>query len=232
MDDGSAVFFRSDGIFQLMCYNPSGKLHLHVIDQPDATPDPLEYMQGLKFKSMLEMQLNTPFALLPKVFSETGIPGSSQNTVVHKLTDKLLLSHPIMEHPSFHAAIPLYDLSSEKSKNRELYLFCAVFNQICFVFFYREGFCELANSYPVSNDSEVLYFCLAAIKKGNADVNKVVIEILGDKTAEVIGSFERFVPSVSKFRIELPYNAGEYPPFAAISLLLHHYCTCELPAEV
>jgi hypothetical protein len=224
------VYTWNAGIFQLMCADDSGNLLLHIIEEAEHMPDPLNYTPGAKHASIKCMQIHRPFALFPKGFMQTMIPGNQQEQQIVAINDALYLTWQKTDEESIHAALPCIQISAENAIGKEYYLFCWTLNEICAYFFYKNGQCELANAYPVNSESELLYYAMAIAKKGGADVRKIHIQVLGDKIDALLQAFTRYAAHVSALQMELPYQAGEYPPFASVSHLLYHYLTCELPA--
>jgi hypothetical protein len=230
--DGTLLVYAwFENVFQLMCCDDSGKLLLHIIEESDTMPDPASFTSGTSHSAIIEMKMDEPFHLLPKGFRETAIGDASDTQRIQLLTENLFLSHPVHPHKSFHAALPLYLISSEKAAGHEFYVYCWVMGHTCTIFYYHNGVCELANIYPAMNESEVLYYCMAAVKLSGADVSKVQFDILGENNQPLIQAFQRYIPNANTARTELPYPAGEYPPHASVSYLLYHYLTCELPVE-
>lgn len=213
-----------------MCADESGNLLLHIIEEGEHRPDPLGFTAGAKHTSVKCMQIDTPFSLFPKGFIQTTIPGTKQEQQIQAVNDSLYLTWLKSDTDSFHAAFPCLQISAENAVGKEHYLFCWVLNDSCSYFFYKNGQCELANVYPVASESELLYYAMAIAKKGGADARKIQIQVLGDKIEALLQAFTRYATHVSAVQMELPYQAGEYPPFASVSHLLYHYLTCELPA--
>lgn len=226
------VYSLFDGVLQVMCTDDEGQILLHIIEENSTFPGPETFTGTKHTGEVLQMLIAEPFALLPKVFSHSGLAAPASDTSVTKLSDSLYLAYPQTANPAFHAAVPLYLISHERAQRQNHYLFCWVQFPLCFVFYYRNGQCELANSYPVANDSEVLYFCMAAVKKSGTDIRNVKFEILGEDTKSLIQAFSRFVNTAENAKMELPYTAGEYPPHAPVSYLLYQYLTCELPEGI
>lgn len=226
------VYSLFEGVLQVMCADEEGQILLHVIEENSSFSGAETYTGAKHSGEVLQMQIAAPFALLPKVFSHSGLAAPASETTVCKLSDSLYLAYPQTVTPGFHVAVPLFMISSERAQRQDHFLFCWVQFPLCFVFYFRNGQCELANSYPVANDSEVLYFCMAAVKKSGTDIRNVKYEILGEDTKSLIQAFGRFVNSAQNAQMELPYPAGEYPPHAPVSYLLHQYLTCELPEGI
>ncbi|MCC7297888.1 MAG: DUF3822 family protein [Bacteroidia bacterium] len=220
-----AAFCMVDGVFHFIQCNSEGGLALHIIEESSSLPE-------MDLKSAIEMEFKTPFALLPKVFHETGIPGYTGITGNVSLDENTVLCSGISgTQAQVHVALPLYRHAksiAEKSKNL---VYCYAQNAYCFVFVFKNEICELANIYPAVNESEVMYFCMAGAKKSGLDVRQIDFVLLGNNTKTITAAFERFGIAIQPAPIELPYKLGEYPPYPAESFLLYQYLTCALPVE-
>lgn len=214
----ASLFSRQHGIAQLMQFS-DGTLLLHTIDEGDsAASAPV---------NAVNLESDLPFTLLPEAFQDSGIPGWQGLTQKASL-DGTVVCYAIEDKNSIHAALPLYKLAAEAAKQGDV-VYCYSKQDRCIVFVFRNGHCELANSYPVQGESEIMYFCLAAARKSGADLKQIQIKILGNDTRTLVQALERFGVQASSVQLELPYPAGEYPPYPAESFLLCQLLTCALP---
>jgi Protein of unknown function (DUF3822) len=222
----------SGGIYQVMATDETGNLLLHIIEQVETEPQIEQILPNISSNRVTQMLSKNPFALLPKGFSQTQVPGWDSESVNISLSSQLSLAYPSTVKNTTHSIFPLYKYSVEQTKGHEHYMLCWVHDSLCSILYFRNGNCELANTYPAANESEILYFCMAAAKKAGADVRKVQFDILGDEVQSLLLAFQRYIPNAVAAKIELPYPAGEYPPQASISFLLYQFLTCELPEVV
>lgn len=225
----SAWYFH-EGVFQCIQCNSQGEIVLHIIEETHQKPSVSDIPE---MSHAEEMVLSSHFELVPKPFGNAGIPGFD-GPITHKELDgdlNVSYGHD-PSSKSFHIVTPLYLQAKSLSAKNPFLVYCYVRNARCFVLLFKNGICEMANAYPAANESEVMYFCIAAAKKSEFDLKQTRFLVLGHKPAALLQSFERFRTDALPARVELPYPAGEYPPYAAESFLLYQYLTCALPAEI
>lgn len=222
-----AAWCLHEGVFHFIQCNDAGELTLHLIEERTDKPSVTDLPE---LQDAAEMVISADFELLPKMFRDSGIPGFEGTTSLFSLDDDMHLCAGIREgQNAFHAIAPLYSHAKTMAAQQALLVYCYMIQTQCFVLVFRNGQCEMANCYPAANESEILYFCMAAAKKSEMDLKQTAFRILGNKTSDLLQSFERFHTIASPARIDLPYPAGEYPPHAAESYLLYHHLTCVLP---
>jgi hypothetical protein len=220
------VHYFSAGIFQALACQATGELGLHIIEENAVNARDL-----LSDAEAVEIKMDTHFALVPKPFRDTAIPGFNGNSIIQKLDDTTYIRFEGNSGDA-HIAIPLYFEAKKRAALKANYLLAFLHGDHCFVLFFRNGALELSNAYPVSNEAEVLYYCMAAVKKAAVDVRNMHFDILGNQTKDLLQVFGRFGGNAKNLQLELPYPTGEYPPFAAESFLLYQYLLCELPVDL
>jgi hypothetical protein len=217
-NEASTTFYANlHGITQLMVFDQNTLIN-HTITESEQAPEAPE-------KSIC-LDAELPFTLIPDAFKETGIPGWEGATRRFPVEGAVLCYGSHAEN-SYHAAVPVYLLAQEASKQGDV-VYCYCQQDRCIIFVFRGGQCELANSYPVQGESEIMYFCLAAAKKSGADLKQLQVKLLGNDTKTLVQALERFGVHAAAVQLELPYPAGEYPPYPAESFLLCQLHTCVL----
>lgn len=224
--DNRMVHYFSGNIYQALVCDQQGNLLYHIIEECDSPP-PIETLKIVEAGEMLEMDFESPVQMQPGLFSEIEIPGASKNHRIQDLNAQLNFRYPGSK--AVHAFSSFFHEAEKCAKKYATYLQIFVHGKSCMIVFFRDGKCEIGNSYEVQNESEVLYYAMAVIKTSGVDVRKVKIELLSNSPEEYLKLFHRFVPEAQVLRIELPYETGQYPPYAAEAFLMHQFLVCELP---
>ncbi len=221
------------GILYALALDAAGDISLHLIEENENPNCAENLIAETGCTNAGEMLFDVPFVLVPEAFEKSRFEGFPGLDVLSFTVEKGMHLQIAADggRKCFHAAIPLYHIAKKNAEAYEYFVYTAVLQNHCLVHFFRNGKCELANVFPARNESEVLYFSVAPIKKAGLNVDQVRFEFLAeaDETTRILKTADRFLPHASISRIELPYPAGEYPPYAHIAFLLYQFLQCELP---
>ncbi len=229
------VYFQRNGIFHALACDAAGEIALHIIEENQdlGAASALLQQEGLSDAGL--MLLDNPFILLPTAFENSDLPGFLPPTIKTTQVEKGLTIKVgnCAAEKNFHAIVPLYYIAKESAEKHKQLVYSCLIDGVLLVLFFRNGLCELANVYKVKNDSDILYFSVAPVKKAGLTVDRVHFEFLAEteELKSLMRTVSRFLPDASAAKIDLPYIAGEYPPFAPIAFLMYQYLQCELPAE-
>jgi hypothetical protein len=181
----------------------------------------------------------TPFELLPKQFEKAGLlEGANQKQAVG---DSMSL-HFAGDNHDLHIAGGLISLSKRLDQNRswsnemavrqaEGLSFVWVHENTAHVMVYHEGDLLLANSYPVANNAEVLYFALAPFHMEKVHPSKVAIVVWADENRQTIleNEGERMGIRVCSAPQSAVYGPNKSVPFSHFLAPLLELAACELP---
>ncbi len=232
------VGYHADSLSQLMGTSNEEGLHLHLIEQSADKSWLTGKLRENHASKKLLMNLDSRFMLEPVDMPELSLPGMLRNPITRiKLDDEVQLcfeTDPRSEFEEVHVVYPLYRIALEKAADRKSYVLVYVRGPLAIVLFFLDGACQLANIYPVENESEALYFALAPLRKSGAALNETFLEILSssDQAKGLLDTFQKFIPKAELIKFDLPYESDEYPPHAAEAWLLHYLCQCELPVVI
>lgn len=208
-----------------MAFDANGEMVLHQISAQKTTENREDVFSGYELNSSLG------YALVPDVFQNAEHPALMRPLQHIKMDGGFVLT--VAEGKRIPAALPLYRLAQEKAKGNSHYVLVHVCDQRITVAAFSEQKPLLLNTFPAGNEAEALYFALAPFKRAGISIADVAVSVLADATAHatLLQQFGRFIPHVKPFSIVLPYEVGQYPPHADISLLLYTLSQCGLPAE-
>lgn len=234
LDDSRLVWFRHGGVFHAMACHSSGDISLHVIEDQGAAGIEALLAETGHITVLGEMRSNDPFQVVPAAFKDAVLPDSeaSASTISHAEGSVFFQMHHQGQHPVFAAAQALYRVAKDSAANHENLVYAWQHQGWITVLFFRKGQLELANAFPAANENEMLYFLAAPVKQAGLEVTNVHFEFLSEpeEAAGFLKTANRYLPHISTVRIELPYPAGEYPPYASVAFLLYQYLQCELQA--
>jgi hypothetical protein len=229
--DNSMVCYMSDGIFQAMVCDRDENLLLHVIEESDNLESSLHALSLNETGSSFTMDFDSGFYLVPKLFHGTSSPEFSGNVQSIAADENLSIQFSGNKN-QVHAFYPFYLIAKKNAQLHANYVQILVHGKRSMLAYFRDGNCVLSNIYATSNESEVLYYAMAAVKLQGQDIRKVHFELFGNQTQEIFKVFQRFVSDIRPLQISLPYTTGEYPPHAAEAFLMHQFLLCELQVAI
>jgi hypothetical protein len=217
-----------------MACNSAGDIALHIIEVNEDMEAGEKLVAKETFKTSAPMQMHSAFMLAPVAFEETALPVFNNAKRVRLDGDISLIADVALESQGFHCIIPLYHIASKEASKAQHLVYCFAFDKNIFVLFFSHGKLQMANSFPAANESEILYFAVAPIKKAGLNVQDVRFLFLAEAEdlKAIMRTVDRFLPNTAIASIDLPYIAGEYPPYATIAFLLYQYLQCALPEAV
>ncbi|MBS3915855.1 MAG: DUF3822 family protein [Bacteroidetes bacterium] len=229
--DNSMVCYQSDGIFQAMVCDREENLLLHVIEESDHLESSIHALSVNETGTAFTMDFESGFYLVPKLFLGTVSPEFTGNMQSIAADENLNIQFSGKEN-QVHAFYPFYFIAKKNAQLHANYVQILVHGKRCMLAYFRDGNCVLSNIYHASNDSEVLYFAMAAVKLQGQDIRKVHFELLGNQIQELFKVFQRFISDIRPLQMTLPYTTGEYPPYAAEASLMHQFLLCELQVAI
>lgn len=233
LENTRLVYCSEQGIQQLLAIDSATEIVFHIIEDGanDRTIQDIIIQTGCINAG--KMLISNPFLLLPEAFENTQFEGLESNQTITTTIEKgiCLRFEKLPNEKCFHAIIPLYFIAKTEAEKHTNFVYTCTLNGHSLVLFFRNGKCELANVFETKNEAEVMYFSVAPIKKAGLNVDQVRFEFLSDvsEARNILKAADRFLPNAGIARLELPYQAGEYPPHAVVSFLLYQYLLCELP---
>ena len=225
--DRPGLLCEQEGYFHHIRLSESGELAEHHIESERPEGD---------FKTVLWQPV---FELLPKQFDEAGLlEGANQKQAV----GESMSLHFAGESGALHLAGGLISLSKRLDQNRswsnEMALrqaeglsFVWVHENTAHVMVYHEGDLLLANTYPVANNAEVLYFALAPFHMEKVHPSKVAIVVWADENRQTIleNEGERMGIRVCSAPQSAVYGPNKSVPFSHFLAPLLELAACELP---
>jgi hypothetical protein len=227
-DESTAVQrfrYRDSGLQHEMAFNAEGEMVLHLIAETPVSVAADTAFQGV------DLSVEVPYVLLPEVFRHADHPGLSGTLSKVSVEGGYVVafegSNPIP------TALPLYTVAYEQSKGKNHYVLIHVTGKRVTVAAFSDQKPLLLNTFPAGNEAEALYFALGPFKRAGIDMADVEVAVLSDSAAQapLLQLFGRFLEDVKPCPVSLPYEVGQYPPHADISLLLFTLSQCGLPAE-
>jgi hypothetical protein len=226
-DDRPGLLCEHEGHFHHIRLNESGELAEHHIESDRPEGD---------YKTVL---WHPVFELLPNQFDKAGLlEGANQKQAVG---DSMSL-HFAGDNHDLHLAGGLISLSKRLDQNRswsnemavrqaEGLSFVWVHENTAHVMVYHEGDLLLANSYPVANNAEVLYFALAPFHMEKVHPSKVAIVVWADENRQTIleNEGERMGIRVCSAPQSAVYGPNKSVPFSHFLAPLLELAACELP---
>jgi hypothetical protein len=225
--DRPGLLCEHEGQLHWIRLSESGELAEHNIEPDRPEGD---------FKTV---RWETPFELLPKQFEKAGLlEGANQKQAVG---DSMSL-HFVGDNHDLHIAGGLISLSKRLDQNRswsnemavrqaEGLSFVWVHENTAHVMVYHEGDLLLANSYPVANNAEVLYFALAPFHMEKVHPSKVASVVWADENRQTIleNEGERMGIRVCSAPQSAVYGPNKSVPFSHFLAPLLELAACELP---
>ncbi|MDA0686198.1 MAG: DUF3822 family protein [Bacteroidetes bacterium] len=225
--DRPGLLCEHEGHFHHIRLSESGELAEHHIESERPEGD---------FKTVLWQPV---FELLPKQFDKAGLlEGANQKQAV----GESMSLHFAGEYGALHLAGGLISLSKRLDQNRswsnEMALrqaeglsFVWVHENTSHVLVYQEGDLLLANSYPVANNAEVLYFALAPFHMEKIHPSKVAIVVWADENRQTIleNEGDRMGIRVCSAPQSAVYGPNKSVPFSHFLAPLLELAACELP---
>jgi hypothetical protein len=226
-DDRPGLLCEHEGHFHHIRLSDSGELAEHHIESDRPEGD---------FKTVL---WQTAFELLPRQFDQAGLlVGANLKQAVG---DSMSL-HFAGENGQLHLAGGLLSLSKRLEQNRswsnesalrqaEGLSFVWVHDHTVCVFAYHEGDLLLANSYPVANNAEVLYFALAPFHMEKVHPSKVALVVWAEENRlnALENEGERMGIRLSSAPQSAVYGPNKSVPFSHFLAPLLELAACELP---
>ncbi|MBM3399282.1 MAG: DUF3822 family protein [Bacteroidetes bacterium] len=224
-DESTAVQrfrYQDAGLRHDVAFNAEGEPVLHLISEIQASAD-----SGFQD---YELSTGIAYAILPGVFEHADHP-----TLKEPLIRIALQGGYVMAFPKGHViptALPLYAIAFEHAGTKNHFVLIHVAGKKVTVAAFSGQKPLLINTFPAGNEAEALYFALGPFKRAGIAVSEVEVEILSDSNlqAPLLQLFGRFLVNVKPCPVSLPYEVGQYPPHADISLLLFTLSQCGLPA--
>ena len=209
-----------------MAFDANGDMVLHQISAIRTTANREE-----EAFSGYVLDSSFGYALVPDVFQSAEHPALTGPLQHIAVEGGFVLT--AAKGKTIPAALPLYRLAHEQAKGKSHHVLVHVHEHRVTVAAFSDQKPLLLNTFPAGNEAEALYFTLAPFKRAGISISEVTVSVLADATthANLLQQFGRFIPHVKPFTITLPYEVGQYPPHADISLLLYTLSQCELPAE-
>ncbi|MFM7764953.1 MAG: DUF3822 family protein [Sphingomonadales bacterium] len=224
-DESTAVQrfrYQESGLRHDVAFNAEGGPVLHLISETRTAAD--SDFNGY------EMSTEIAYAILPEVFQWAEHPTLKEPLSRIVLEGGYVVAFP--EGQIVPSALPLYTIAFEHAKTKNHFVLIHVVGKKVTVAAFSEQKPLLINTFPAGNEAEALYFALGPFKRAGIAVNEVEVEVLCDSAiqASLLQLFGRFLANVKPCPVSLPYEVGQYPPHADISLLLFTLPQCGLPA--
>ena len=213
--------YENEGLRHDVAFNAEGEPVLHLIAETNEESP----FQGYEMSSEL------PYTILPEAFQQADHPTLKDPLSKIPLEGGYILAFP--QGRIIPAALPLYTIALGHAKTKNHFVLIHVAGKKVTVAAFSEQKPLLINTFPAGNEAEALYFALGPFKRAGIAVTEVEIEILSDSAIQtpLLQLFGRFLSNVKPCAISLPYEVGQFPPHADISLLLFTLPQCGLPAE-
>ncbi len=213
--------YHDAGLLHEMAFSGDGELVLHLIAETSTYPG----------DSVCRLSSQTAFALLPEVFQNAEHPALS--CPLRKVSVEGGYVIAFEGSDTIPTALPLYAVAYEHSKGKNHYVLIHVTGKRATVAAFSDQKPLLLNTFHAGNEAEALYFALGPFKRAGINMADVEVAVLADSTAQapLLQLFGRFLEDVNPFPVSLPYEVGQYPPHADISVLLFTLSQCGLPAE-
>ena len=216
--------YQYAGLRHDAAFTAEGEPVLHLISETQATDD--SHFLGYELSTEID------YAILPEAFQQAEHPTLKEPLSRLSLEGGYLIAFP--EGHILPAALPLYIIAFEHAKTKNHFVLIHVMGKKVTVAAFSEQKPLLINTFPAGNEAEALYFALGPFKRAGIAVNEVEVEVLSDSAiqAPLLDLFGRFLANVKPCPFSLPYEVGQYPPHADISLLLFTLPQCGLQAVI
>lgn len=223
-DESTALqrfWYSESGLLHEMAFNAEGEMVLHLIS---------ESSRGAQAGYSLSPE--TVFALLPEAFQHADYPNLSGP--LKKVTVEGGYVIAFEDGKALPTALPLFTIGYEQAKVKNHYVLIHVAGNSVTVAAFAGQKPLLLNTFPAGNEAEALYFALGPFKRAGLAIADLEVAVLADtnRQAPLLQLFGRFIPDVKPFPVSLPYEVGQYPPHADISMLLFTLSQCGLPAVI
>ena len=228
-------YFQSKGHSQAMAFDQEGNLKFHCIESTSEPGWVNRILEETGLKEAFRMQIEEPFLLSPKAFRTSTLNVGSENGSEVLLSSGLYLKLDTPLENTSHGVAALLSFGQTRSKQSNFTDYVLLMNhgRTLILLLFHQGTLHLANSYPVSNEAEMLYFAVAAAKSAGVSVDKLEVEMVADTGVmpAVKKTFDRFLPHFKEAPLQLPYEDGAFPPFLAETWLLYQFSKCVSPVE-
>jgi hypothetical protein len=227
-DETTAVhrfWYQESGVLHEMAFNLEGEMVLHRIADNRLSAADNAVTKGFRLSPEI------PYALIPEAFQDAQTPEAAVS--LRKIQVEGGYCIVFEDGNTLPVALPLFVIGQGMCKGKNHFVLLHVAQKKVTVAAFSEQKPLLLNTFPAGNEAEALYFALAPFQRAGIAETEVDVAILADKEsqASLMQLFERFTGRVSPCPVALPYQVGEYPPFADISLLLFTLFSCGLPEE-
>ncbi len=228
-DESTAVRrfrWQEAGITHEMAFNAEGEMVLHLIGESRRSED-----TDMGAFSGYEMRADIPFALLPAAFQQAEHPTIKEPCQKVPVDGGYVVVFPAGS--IVPAALPLFTIGMQQAKTKDHCVLIHIAGKQVTVAAFSEQKPLLLNTFPAGNEAEALYFAISPFKRAGIAVSDVEVEVLtdADRQGPLLQLFGRFLAQVKPCSVSLPYEVGQYPPHADISLLLYTLSRCALPEE-
>lgn len=228
-DESTAVQrfrWQESGLTHEMAFNAEGAMVLHLIGESGRFEDTRSAAL-----SGYEMRADTPFAMLPAAFQQAEHPTIKEPCHKVPVEGGYVIVFP--EGNVIPAALPLFAAGMQTAKAKNHYVLIHLAGKQVTVAAFSEQKPLLLNTFPAGNEAEALYFTVSPFKRAGIAISDVEVEVLtdADRQGPIMQLFGRFLAQVRPCSVSLPYEVGQYPPHADISLLLYTLSQCALPEE-
>ena len=188
--------------------------------------------------TVIWVDLEGGFQLLPTLFSETAIPGMMQPIKRNIQNQMTLAFEPKTKHqplkpsqPKLHIAEGLLAISKQFATAAEYSSYLWFHDQTAIVIAYKNGDICFANSFPSSNIQEHLYFGLLPFHDSKLKQDQFALTVHCDHSQIVAAqqTMHKFVPQVQVSTPQFPWSNTEVPPLLHIVAPLIKLSTCASP---
>jgi len=226
-NDRPGLLCEHEGQFHHIRLSESGELAEHRIESERPEGD---------YKTVLWQAF---FELLPTQFEKAGLLEEANQQ--QRVGDSFSL-HFAGKNGDLHLAGGLLSLSKRLEANRswsndsalrnaEGLSFVWVHENTAHVMVYHEGDLLLANSYPVANNAEVMYFALAPFHMEKVHPSKIALVVWADENRQAVleNEGDRMGIRICSAPQSAVYGLNKSVPFSHFLAPLLELAACELP---